>query len=152
MHASIACLLLYEDYVWVSLGNAMKAKQSKAYILVCHFNVKPTLSSLHKFLQCDVKRRVMWNPHIVVFISYNNIQLEKFYSLDFFVTFTSFTHLGLLTIEYCYYRFYQNKNIDLDIRIKSSHLTRFKNLTRIFVLTLIAGVTASCSGYFGAAA
>jgi hypothetical protein len=30
MHASIACLLLYEDYVWVSLGNAMKAKQSKA--------------------------------------------------------------------------------------------------------------------------
>jgi hypothetical protein len=27
---SIACLLLYEDYVWVSLGNAMKAKQSKA--------------------------------------------------------------------------------------------------------------------------
>ncbi len=25
----IACLLLYEDYVWVSLGNAMKAKQSK---------------------------------------------------------------------------------------------------------------------------
>jgi hypothetical protein len=29
MHASIACLLLYEDYVWVSLGNAMKAKQSK---------------------------------------------------------------------------------------------------------------------------
>ena len=28
MHASIACLLLYEDYVWVSLGNAMKAKQS----------------------------------------------------------------------------------------------------------------------------
>jgi hypothetical protein len=31
MHASIACLLLYEDYVWVSLGNAMKAKQSKAH-------------------------------------------------------------------------------------------------------------------------
>jgi hypothetical protein len=30
MHASIACLLLYEDYVWVSLGNAMKARQSKA--------------------------------------------------------------------------------------------------------------------------
>ena len=30
MHASIACLLLYEDYAWVSLGNAMKAKQSKA--------------------------------------------------------------------------------------------------------------------------
>jgi hypothetical protein len=28
MHASIACLLLYEDYVWVSLENAMKAKQS----------------------------------------------------------------------------------------------------------------------------
>jgi hypothetical protein len=26
MHALIACLLLYEDYVWVSLGNAMKAK------------------------------------------------------------------------------------------------------------------------------
>ena len=32
MHASIACLLLYEDYVWVSLGNAMKAKQSKAKV------------------------------------------------------------------------------------------------------------------------
>jgi hypothetical protein len=34
MHASIACLLLYEVYVWVSLGNpvgnAMKAEQSKA--------------------------------------------------------------------------------------------------------------------------
>ncbi len=30
MHASIACLLFYEDYVWVSLGNEMKAKQSKA--------------------------------------------------------------------------------------------------------------------------
>ena len=31
MHASIACVLLYENYVWVSLasGNAMKAKQSK---------------------------------------------------------------------------------------------------------------------------
>jgi hypothetical protein len=32
--ASGACckgrLLLYEDYVWVSLGNAMKAKESKA--------------------------------------------------------------------------------------------------------------------------
>jgi hypothetical protein len=28
MHASIACLLLYEDQVWVSLGNAMKAKQT----------------------------------------------------------------------------------------------------------------------------
>jgi hypothetical protein len=27
MHASIACLLLNEDDVWVSLGNAMKAKQ-----------------------------------------------------------------------------------------------------------------------------
>jgi hypothetical protein len=26
MHASIACLLLYEDYVWVSLGNAMESK------------------------------------------------------------------------------------------------------------------------------
>ena len=35
MHASIACLLLYEDYVWVSLGNAMKAKQSKATQSVC---------------------------------------------------------------------------------------------------------------------
>jgi hypothetical protein len=34
MHASIACLLLYEDYVWVSLGNAMKAKQSKAFALI----------------------------------------------------------------------------------------------------------------------
>jgi hypothetical protein len=35
MHASIACLLLYvyEDYVWVSLGNAMKAKQSKSSAL-----------------------------------------------------------------------------------------------------------------------
>jgi hypothetical protein len=31
MNASIlACLLLYEDYVWVSLRNAIKAKQSKA--------------------------------------------------------------------------------------------------------------------------
>jgi hypothetical protein len=30
MLKSIACLLLYEDYVWVSLGNAVKAKQSKA--------------------------------------------------------------------------------------------------------------------------
>ncbi len=30
MHASIACLLLYEDYVWVSLGNVMKAKRTKA--------------------------------------------------------------------------------------------------------------------------
>ena len=30
MHAAIVRLLLYEDYVWVSLGNAMKAKQSKA--------------------------------------------------------------------------------------------------------------------------
>jgi hypothetical protein len=29
MHASIACLLFYEDYVWVSIRNAMKAKQSK---------------------------------------------------------------------------------------------------------------------------
>jgi hypothetical protein len=29
MHASTACLLLYEDYVWVSLGNAIKPKQSK---------------------------------------------------------------------------------------------------------------------------
>ncbi len=29
MHASIACLLLYEDYVWASLANAMKAKQRK---------------------------------------------------------------------------------------------------------------------------
>ena len=28
VHASIACLLLYEDYVWVSLGNVKKAKQS----------------------------------------------------------------------------------------------------------------------------
>jgi hypothetical protein len=34
MHASIACLLLYEDYVWVSLGNAMKAKQSKATMMI----------------------------------------------------------------------------------------------------------------------
>jgi hypothetical protein len=30
MHASIACLLLHEDYVWVSFANAMNAKQSKA--------------------------------------------------------------------------------------------------------------------------
>ncbi len=26
---AVACNLLYEDYVWVSLGNAMKATQSK---------------------------------------------------------------------------------------------------------------------------
>ena len=26
MHASTACLLLYEDYVWVSLGNVMDSK------------------------------------------------------------------------------------------------------------------------------
>jgi hypothetical protein len=26
---SVVTVLLYEDYVWVSLGNAMKAKQSK---------------------------------------------------------------------------------------------------------------------------
>ena len=32
MHALIARLLLYVDYVRVSLGNAMKAKQSKAKI------------------------------------------------------------------------------------------------------------------------
>ncbi len=30
--ASIACPLLYEGYVWVSLGCAMKAKQSKAVV------------------------------------------------------------------------------------------------------------------------
>jgi hypothetical protein len=29
-YESMACLLLYEDYVWVSHGNARKAKQSKA--------------------------------------------------------------------------------------------------------------------------
>jgi hypothetical protein len=31
VHASIACLLfkLYEDYVWVSLGNAMKEENDK---------------------------------------------------------------------------------------------------------------------------
>jgi hypothetical protein len=29
----VSCLLLYEDYVWVSLGNAMKAKQSKAKVV-----------------------------------------------------------------------------------------------------------------------
>jgi hypothetical protein len=34
MHASIACVLLYEDYVWVSLVNAMKAKQSKAILVM----------------------------------------------------------------------------------------------------------------------
>jgi hypothetical protein len=28
MHASIACLFLYEDYVRVSLGDAMKAKRT----------------------------------------------------------------------------------------------------------------------------
>jgi hypothetical protein len=34
MHASesISCLLLYEGYVWVSLGNAMKAQQSRACV------------------------------------------------------------------------------------------------------------------------
>jgi hypothetical protein len=36
----IACLLLYEDYVWVSLGHAMQAKQSivvlvDAFMFVC---------------------------------------------------------------------------------------------------------------------
>jgi hypothetical protein len=35
MHASIACLLLYEDYVcqWVSLRNAMKAKAKQLRLL-----------------------------------------------------------------------------------------------------------------------
>jgi hypothetical protein len=41
MHASIACLLLYEDYVWVSLGNAMKAnlKQSNSGLAVHSLSV-----------------------------------------------------------------------------------------------------------------
>ena len=42
MHASIACLLLYEDYVRASQGNAKKAKQSKAVTvthLKCHGDV-----------------------------------------------------------------------------------------------------------------
>jgi hypothetical protein len=30
MHASIACPLLHEEFVWVSLGKQSKAKQSKA--------------------------------------------------------------------------------------------------------------------------
>jgi hypothetical protein len=38
MHASIACLLLYEDYVWVSLENAMKTKQSKAKLVISSVN------------------------------------------------------------------------------------------------------------------
>ena len=46
MHASIACLLLYEDYVWVSLGNAMKAKQSKAIPLKLKAEPKVILSKL----------------------------------------------------------------------------------------------------------
>ena len=33
MHASIACLLLYEDYVWVSLRKAMKAKQRQSKVV-----------------------------------------------------------------------------------------------------------------------
>jgi hypothetical protein len=46
MHASIACLLLYEDHhVWVSLGNAMKAKQSKGRILPS--GALSALGSLH---------------------------------------------------------------------------------------------------------
>jgi hypothetical protein len=48
MHASIACLLLYEDYVWVSLGNAMKAKQSKAKTPLLNHGVgrtQPTFES-----------------------------------------------------------------------------------------------------------
>jgi hypothetical protein len=45
LHASIACLLLYEDFVWVSLGNAMKAKQSKVASL--HLPNLPLL-----FLRC----------------------------------------------------------------------------------------------------
>jgi hypothetical protein len=35
MHASTACLLLYEDDVWVSLGNTMKAMHSQ----IEHFNL-----------------------------------------------------------------------------------------------------------------
>ncbi len=35
MHFCTACLLLYVDYVWVSLGNTMKAKQSKACTISC---------------------------------------------------------------------------------------------------------------------
>jgi hypothetical protein len=50
MHASIACLLLYEAYVWVSLGNAMKAKQSEAKQLETKFlNLVPQFEVLNLY-------------------------------------------------------------------------------------------------------
>jgi hypothetical protein len=40
--AALVFVLLYEDYVWVSLRNAMKAKQSKACTAPCTGAGTPT--------------------------------------------------------------------------------------------------------------
>jgi hypothetical protein len=66
MHASIACLLLYEDYVWVSLGKTMKfdskAKQSNFQVKFSHHLVFTRLGTsllqVTMLLPVGVARRV----------------------------------------------------------------------------------------------
>jgi hypothetical protein len=83
-------------------------------------------------------------------IVFNNIKLSKFYTLDYFLMATAALHLTFMLAEYCYFKFYRNKAINLDLRVKFTFLMRFKDYTRVFVVAAVFGVVVICSGYFAA--
>ena len=85
-------------------------------------------------------------------IVFNNINLTKFYSLDYFLMASAALHLTFMLIEYCFFKYYRNKGINLDLRVKFPFLMRFKDYTRVFVVAVIFGALVICTGYFAAKA
>jgi hypothetical protein len=76
---------------------------------------------------------------LTLIIFYNNQALDKSYGLDYAILTLSVANLCSVAVEMSYYKYYKNRGINLEQRVRFSHWIRYKEYLKCGLLSIILG-------------
>ena len=97
---------------------------------------------------CLGQELFMHNVPLTMLMVYNNLMLSKMTKYEYFSLATSALHLIVVIVELIAIRFYLNKGINLEQRIKFRTVTRAKDITKIGLVASVLGAAAVLIGCF----
>lgn len=97
---------------------------------------------------CLGQELFMHNLPLTMLVAYNNIMLSKMSKHDYFSFVFSTLHLVTVLAELVAIRFYMNKGVNLEQRIKFGTTTRAKDIAKVGLIASVLGAASVLIGVY----